>query len=69
MEARYEIIRIQKHQDLFLCQIAVSGNPCTPFWSTAMQRAELGEEAWIRSLCENAEFLVRSSGRANEILH
>jgi hypothetical protein len=69
MEPRYEIIQIKKHSDLYLCQIAVSGVPCTPFWSTAMQRAELGEEAWIRSLCENAESLVRSSGRASEILH
>jgi len=69
MATRYEIIRIQKHNDLFLCQIAVDQIPCVPFWSTAMQRQELGEDAWIRTLCENAEGLVREYGRAQEVLH
>ena len=69
MATRYEIIRIKQHTDLYLCQIAVDEIPCTPFWSTAMQRAELGEEAWIQSLCENAEQLIRDYGRAKEILH
>jgi hypothetical protein len=69
MATRYEIIRIKQHSDLYLCQIAVDGTPSVAFWSTAMQRKELGEEAWIRSLCENAEHLVREYGRAREILH
>lgn len=69
MATRYEIIRIKQHNDLFLCQIAVDQVPCTPFWSTAMQRKELGEEGWIKSLCENAEGLVREYGRAREIIH
>ncbi len=69
MATRYEIIRIKQHTDLYLCQIAVDETPCIPFWSTAMQRKELGEEAWIQSLCENAEQLIRDYGRAREILH
>jgi hypothetical protein len=68
--ARYEIIRIKEHshpQDfsrLFLCQIAVDGRPCVPFWSHVAQRAELGEEAWIASLYENAEHLLLEYGPA-----
>ena len=65
-----EIIKISEHvhpQDfsrLFLCQIAVDGAPCVPFWSHAAQRAELGEEAWLESLYQNAEHLLREYGPA-----
>lgn len=69
MENAHEIIRIQQHSDLFLCQVAVNGIPCVPFWSTAMQRHDLGEDRWIQSLFENAEEMVRQYGRAKDILH
>ena len=65
----YEIIKIREEvhpQDcsrIYLCQIAVDGNPCVPFYSHAIQRKELGEEGWLRSLYENAEHLLRQYGR------
>jgi hypothetical protein len=67
---RHDIIKIAEHthpQDfsrLYLCQIAVNGVPCVPFWSHAAQRRELGEEAWLRSLFDNAENLVAQYGPA-----
>lgn len=66
----YEIIRIKEQthpQDfsrIYLCQIAVDGVPCTPFFSHSIQRHELGEEAWLISLYENAEEMIRQFGRA-----
>jgi hypothetical protein len=67
---RYEIIKIKEEshpQDfsrIYLCQIAVDSIPCVPFYSHAIQRRELGEEAWLNSLYENAEMLVKEYGRA-----
>lgn len=67
---RHEIIKIAEHthpQDfsrIFLCQIAVDGVPCVPFWSHAAQRRELGETAWLQSLFDNAEQMVRDYGPA-----
>lgn len=66
----YEIIKIkeqthpQDYSRIFLCQIAVDGKPCVPFFSHAIQRKELGEEGWLKSLFENAEMLVRDYGPA-----
>lgn len=68
--AKFEIMRIQEHSHpldasrLFLVQIAVDGTPCMPFWSHIQQRRELGEEAWLESLKENAANLVAEYGRA-----
>jgi len=67
---RHEIICIREHthpQDfsrLFLCQIAVDGKVSVPFWSHAAQRQELGEEAWLQSLFDNAEHLIKEYGTA-----
>jgi hypothetical protein len=66
----FEIIKIkeQTHPSdfsrIYLCQIAVDNVPCVPFFSHSIQRKELGEEAWLKSLCENAEMLVRDYGPA-----
>lgn len=68
--AKYELIRIKEEAHpadssrIFLVQVAVDGVPCVPFYSHSIQRKELGEEAWIESLFENAEMLVREHGRA-----
>jgi hypothetical protein len=70
MQTRYEIIYLKEHihpQDsglVYLVQLAVDGTPCTPFWSHAIHRRQLGEEAWMQSLRENAESLVAEYGRA-----
>lgn len=67
---RFDRIKIAEHthpQDfsrLYLCQIAVDGKPCVPFWSHEAQRRELGEEAWLQSLNENAEHLLAEHGPA-----
>lgn len=62
------VIKEQSHpQDfsrIFLCQFAVDGVPCVPFYSHVIDRQRLGEEGWLRSLYENAEQLVRDYGRA-----
>jgi hypothetical protein len=68
--ARHEIIKIAEHvhpQDfsrVYLCQIAVNGIPCVPFWSHEAQRRELGEEAWLQSLYDNAEHMIFEYGSA-----
>lgn len=70
----FEIIKIKEEthpQDfsrIYLCQIAVDGNPCVPFYSHSIQRRELGEEGWLRSLYENAEQLVMDYGRAPALI-
>lgn len=67
---RREIIKLTDHvhpQDfskLYLVQIAVDAKPCIPFWSHEAQRRELGEEAWLQSLFENAEHLLAQYGPA-----
>jgi hypothetical protein len=43
----------------YLCQFAVNGVKCVPFWSHRLDREQLGEDAWFESLKENAEQLVR----------
>jgi len=68
--AKYEIVKIkemvhpQDFSRLFLCQIAVDGRCCVPFYSHIAQRMELGEEAWERSLYENAEHMLQQFGPA-----
>jgi len=70
MSTDYEIIKIkeeshpQDHSRIFLCQIAVRGVPCVPFYSHVIQRDQLGEEAWLKSLCDNAEQMIADYGRA-----
>jgi hypothetical protein len=70
MSHRFSIVRIKEQthpQDfsrLYLVQIAVDDVPCTPFFSHEIQRRELGEQAWLLSLYDNAEMLVREYGRA-----
>jgi hypothetical protein len=65
-----EIVKISEHihpQDfskLYLVQIAVDAKPCVPFWSHEAQRRELGEEAWLQSLFDNAENLIHQYGPA-----
>lgn len=72
--ATHEIIKIkeeshpQDHSRIFLVQIAVDGVPCVPFYSHVIQRRQLGEEGWLRSLCENAEDMIAQFGRANTVL-
>jgi len=67
---RYEIIKIKEQSHpldfsrIFLCQIAVDGVPCVPFYSHAIQRKELGEEGWLQSLYENAEQMIHDHGPA-----
>jgi hypothetical protein len=70
MSNRYEIICIKEEthpQDssrIYLVQIAVNGRLCVPFWDSIVNRRRLGEDAWIQSLCENAEGLIREHGTA-----
>jgi hypothetical protein len=70
MAQRYEIIRIREEihpQDasrIYLIQIAVDGQCCVPFWDSIVNRKRLGEDAWIQSLYENAEGLIREHGPA-----
>ena len=65
-----EVVKISEHvhpQDfskLYLVQIAVDSKPCVPFWSHEAQRCELGEEAWLQSLFDNAEDLMARFGPA-----
>ena len=65
-----EVVKISEHvhpQDfskLYLVQIAVDSKPCVPFWSHEAQRRELGEEAWLQSLFDNAEDLIARFGPA-----
>lgn len=68
MATRFSLISLRKHSELYLCQFAVDDIPCTPFWSTAMQKEALGEAAWMQSLRENAEMLVREHGRSQTVL-
>ncbi len=68
--SRREIIKIREQlhpsdfSRLFLCQVAIDGIPCVPFYSHAIQRRELGEEQWVESLFENGEQLIREYGAA-----
>lgn len=63
--AQIEIISITEHihpadfSVSYLCQFAVDGRKCVPFWSHKIHRMELGEDAWFQSLIENAEQLIR----------
>jgi hypothetical protein len=63
--SRVELIRITEHihpadfSVSYLCQFAVDGRKCVPFWSHRIDREQLGEDAWFASLKENAEQLVR----------
>lgn len=70
IDSRHELIKVQEHthpQDcskLFLVQVAVDEIPCIPFWSHVAQRIELGEEAWLKSLADNADDMIAKYGRA-----
>jgi len=59
-----ERIHPQDFSRLFLVQVAVDSKPCVPFWSHISQRVELGEKAWLESLLENGEHLMREYGPA-----
>jgi hypothetical protein len=67
---RFDIIKIkemthpQDFSRLYLCQLAVNGIPCVPFYSHEIQRRELGEQAWLESLKENAAGLLAEHGPA-----
>ena len=67
---RHGIVKIAEHvhpQDfskIYYCQIAVDDVPCVPFWSHEIQRRQLGEEAWLQSLFDNAEDLIARFGPA-----
>jgi hypothetical protein len=69
-DTRYEIIRIKEEvhpldaSRIYLVQVAVDGKLCVPFWDSIINRKQLGEDAWIRSLCENAAHLVNEYGPA-----
>jgi hypothetical protein len=43
----------------YLCQFAVDGVKCVPFWSPKIHLDTMGYDAWFASLKENAEQLVR----------
>ena len=63
--ARIEKISITEHihpadfSVSYLCQFAVDGRKCVPFWSHRIDRERLGDDRWFESLVENAEQLVR----------
>lgn len=59
-----EMVHPQDFSRLYLCQIAVDSVPCVPFYSHAAQRMELGEDAWVQSLFENAEHMLQQFGPA-----
>jgi len=74
MNSDYEIIKIkeeshpQDHSRIYLCQIAVRGIPTVPFYSHSIQRQNLGEEGWLKSLCESAEDMLAQFGRSDSVL-
>lgn len=63
--ARVEKISITEHVNpwdfslTYLCQFAVDGRKCVPFWSHKIDLDRLGYDAWLASLMDNAEQLVR----------
>jgi hypothetical protein len=65
---KYSIIKIREYihsetfSRMFLCQLSVNGLPCPPFHSSAAERARLGEDGWMKSLQENAEFMLAEHG-------
>lgn len=70
MSSKYTVVKIkeeshpQDHSRIYLCQIAVDGKCCVPFYSHVIQRNELGEEGWLKSLFENAEQMLADYGPA-----
>jgi hypothetical protein len=66
--AHVERIRISEHSHpldcstVYLCEFAVDGQKCAPFWSHSIDRQNLGDELWYRSLLENAEHMMAQYG-------
>jgi hypothetical protein len=54
----------QDFSTVYLCQFAVDGVPCVPFWSHKAERERLGEDAWYRSLQDNAVGMLAEHGPA-----